>query len=242
MKKKAPFGFTLIELLVTIAIIAILAAILFPVFARARENARRSSCTSNLKQIAVGIRMYTQDYDERFPMYKVNDSNVTAANPYGWTDALQPYIKSIQIFQCPSEPTESNSNPILGGYTDYWINAETSSSTTSASLAQVAFPSETILSGDGDSGNARYNANGVTNNTKGFNSSCSTRTSTDPQGLNRAKIPGGAYSRHLDGTNFAFIDGHVKWLKGDGTQFSQGVFDCQIKHANAGGKATFSLE
>lgn len=60
-------GFTLIELLVVIAIIAILAAILFPVFARARENARKSSCQSNLKQIGTGLMMYVQDYDETFP-------------------------------------------------------------------------------------------------------------------------------------------------------------------------------
>jgi prepilin-type N-terminal cleavage/methylation domain-containing protein len=60
-------GFTLIELLVVIAIIAILAAILFPVFARARENARRASCSSNMKQIGLGFLQYTQDYDERMP-------------------------------------------------------------------------------------------------------------------------------------------------------------------------------
>ena len=61
-------GFTLIELLVVIAIIAILAAILFPVFARARESARRTSCISNLKQLALGTMMYAQDYDETYPM------------------------------------------------------------------------------------------------------------------------------------------------------------------------------
>ncbi|RYG63911.1 DUF1559 domain-containing protein, partial [bacterium] len=60
-------AFTLIELLVVIAIIAILAAILFPVFGRARENARRSSCLSNMKQIGLGMMQYTQDYDEKFP-------------------------------------------------------------------------------------------------------------------------------------------------------------------------------
>jgi prepilin-type N-terminal cleavage/methylation domain-containing protein len=66
-KRSAGSGFTLIELLVVIAIIAILAAILFPVFARARENARRASCASNLKQISLGLMQYSQDYDERFP-------------------------------------------------------------------------------------------------------------------------------------------------------------------------------
>jgi len=76
-------AFTLIELLVVIAIIAILAAILFPVFARARENARRASCQSNLKQIALGAFMYRQDYDEKLPTINVSDSGVTASNPYG---------------------------------------------------------------------------------------------------------------------------------------------------------------
>src|SRR5436305_1156733 len=61
-------GFTLIELLVVIAVIAILAAILFPVFARARENARRSSCQSNEKQLSLAVLQYAQDYDERYPM------------------------------------------------------------------------------------------------------------------------------------------------------------------------------
>src|SRR5690349_15983360 len=95
-------GFTLIELLVVIAIIAILAAILFPVFARARENARRTSCQSNLKQIALGIFQYTQDYDERYPSrFYGNGVNYGGA----WAAVVQPYVKSEQLFQCPSEPT-----------------------------------------------------------------------------------------------------------------------------------------
>jgi prepilin-type N-terminal cleavage/methylation domain-containing protein/prepilin-type processing-associated H-X9-DG protein len=94
-------GFTLIELLVVIAIIAILASILFPVFGRARENARRSSCQSNLKQIGLGIMQYTQDYDEKYMF----DRWFNTGNPeryMNWAQAVQPYVKSRQLFACPS--------------------------------------------------------------------------------------------------------------------------------------------
>jgi len=90
-------GFTLIELLVVIAIIAILAAILFPVFARARENARRASCLSNLKQLGLATMMYGQDYDELLPV------GATQGNPLpNVTLALEPYVKNRQLFYCPS--------------------------------------------------------------------------------------------------------------------------------------------
>src|SRR4028118_1205764 len=93
MKRKK--GFTLIELLVVIAIIVILAAILFPVFARARENARRTSCLSNIKQVGLGIMQYTQDYDEMYPA--TNDN--TAEYALG---RIGPYTKSDQLLTCPS--------------------------------------------------------------------------------------------------------------------------------------------
>ena len=105
-------AFTLIELLVVIAIIAILAAILFPVFAQAREKARATSCLSNAKQIAIGLQMYLQDYDERFvPTRQSGDPtdpcgvNGSAINGTQWNAIIQPYIKNTQIFQCPSDST-----------------------------------------------------------------------------------------------------------------------------------------
>jgi prepilin-type N-terminal cleavage/methylation domain-containing protein/prepilin-type processing-associated H-X9-DG protein len=91
-------AFTLIELLVVIAIIAILAAILFPVFAQAREQARRISCLSNVRQSGLGYQMYTQDYDETTP--SVGEFLSTATITDFW-DLTQPYIKSVNLFFCP---------------------------------------------------------------------------------------------------------------------------------------------
>jgi len=104
MGERKQSGFTLIELLVVIAIIAILAAILFPVFAQAREKARQTSCISNEKQIALGLLMYVQDYDERFPVER--EPNVyNPPGPFGvtWRTTLQPYLKNNQIFFCPDD-------------------------------------------------------------------------------------------------------------------------------------------
>lgn len=87
-------GFTLIELLVVIAIIAILAAILFPVFAKAREKARQASCQSQMKQMGIALNMYSQDYDELFTPYATLGGH--------WQVLLDPYMKNIQLFFCPS--------------------------------------------------------------------------------------------------------------------------------------------
>lgn len=101
-------AFTLIELLVVIAIIAILAAILFPVFAQAREKARQTACLSNVKQIALGVQMYSQDYDELLP---VAGYNAQCRGRWQWQ--IFPYVKNTQIFTCPnmaSAPWVSTTN------------------------------------------------------------------------------------------------------------------------------------
>lgn len=104
-------GFTLIELLVVIAIISILAAILFPVFARARENARKTTCASNLRQLGMAIAMYSQDYDENYPVCNFSDTSTgappnthfdSAGKPIFLPDLLAPYIKNKGVFFCPT--------------------------------------------------------------------------------------------------------------------------------------------
>jgi len=111
-------GFTLIELLVVIAIIAILAAILFPVFAQAREQARRSACLSNMKQLVTGTMLYAQDYDEVMPAVSYGGMFRPAAScrngrGYGGgrdglqdylTPVLMPYVKNDRVFTCPNGP------------------------------------------------------------------------------------------------------------------------------------------
>src|SRR5260221_9370599 len=106
-KKK---GFTLIELLVVIAIIAILAAILFPVFAQARESARKASCQSNLKQLALAVGMYKQDYDETYPLGGWRPNGVGTND---WQNTIAPYVKNKGVYRCPSssELDEDPNNP-----------------------------------------------------------------------------------------------------------------------------------
>lgn len=123
---KSHSGFTLIELLVVIAIIAILAAILFPVFSRAREQARKASCSSNLRQIGLGIMQYSQDYDETLPLFSLSTTSYKGFSGYGtngddgvrWADSIYPYIKSTQVFDCPSGDKRTqpyNRGPIAPG-------------------------------------------------------------------------------------------------------------------------------
>lgn len=114
-------GFTLIELLVVITIIAILAAILFPVFSRARAKARNANCQSNLKQIGIAIQMYSDDYDgflpDSDPFYGDSVSGITKTHGVGccWAWALMPYVKNTKIFVCPERvrffPDESKGKP-----------------------------------------------------------------------------------------------------------------------------------
>ena len=210
MKRHLPrprSGFTLIELLVVIAIIAILAAILFPVFARARENARRTACLSNMKQIGLGIMQYTQDYDE---MYMASEGNT---NNYALS-RIGPYTKSDQILVCPSATSTKTINVLKSsgvGTTicSYYVTGSgTPGGTTYAwglfglpaiSVASVTSPSVTVAmserSDDFEDWHIDYSPD------------------ASPTGGNSSDANTGVTARHLDGANYLFADGHAKWFK-----------------------------
>src|SRR5215210_5169745 len=103
-------AFTLIELLVVIAIIAILAAILFPVFATARENARKITCVSNLKQLGTSVLMYAQDYDDSLPNNFAGKKDTMLWNDLSGSGLMDPYLKNKQIWFCPSDKPRTYKN------------------------------------------------------------------------------------------------------------------------------------
>lgn len=204
-------GFTLIELLVVIAIIAILAAILFPVFARARENARRSSCQSNLKQIGLGWQMYVQDYDSRFPVYEGAVGYTGTVMPL-----LQPYVKNEPLFVCPSRSsTATKSWPAFSSpYGQYG---------TTYGMPWAYRPSKTVLINLAGGGSAL-----LMDEVQEPALLClMAETAYKP-------VPGYGYGEfqatdlvnytvleaHFDGSNYAFLDGHVKWLKKETVQIA----------------------
>jgi prepilin-type N-terminal cleavage/methylation domain-containing protein/prepilin-type processing-associated H-X9-DG protein len=217
-------GFTLIELLVVIAIIAILAAILFPVFGRARENARRASCQSNLKQVGLAFLQYTQDYDERLPLIADGPPGNTTIggtetlarwNPYqnfGATtvnfsmrqSSLQPYLKSAQIWVCPSDTNGARSGNSYAGNGCAFDSTQTAGTRPGFSLAAFEETSKWVLLGE----EAPF-AEAAT-------------SSTDDAYFSLAA--GNYFStRHLETSNFAFIDGHVKAMRPE-RAFADGLF------------------
>lgn len=198
-------GFTLIELLVVIAIITILAAILFPVFARARENARRASCLSNMKQIGLGFIQYTQDYDERMP---ASDANNGGDAGHTLSYYVQPYIKNTQVFQCPSD---SSGSAFSYGYNYFYLSP--SGIAGAIPIAKIQTPAETVALVDKLKDPTQliqdyvyppqlWRINGSTfANHAPVNSVAYNYGDTDP--------------RHLDTVNVLWADGHAKAQKID---------------------------
>jgi prepilin-type N-terminal cleavage/methylation domain-containing protein/prepilin-type processing-associated H-X9-DG protein len=191
-------GFTLLELLVVIAVIALLAALLFPIFTRARALAWRTICQSNLRQIAFAHHLYLQDYDEQLVYWYL--IQVGRPKPHGprtyWTEYLQPYLRSEALFRDPSGRHSDRGQDWLADYAlatwgpggrgtpeapyYFWPGPP-------LFLTQVVRPTQTIQLIDG-------------------------RTTMNGTRMDAWEGPGTHY-RHGEGSNLVFVDGHAVWMR-----------------------------
>ncbi len=232
-------GFTLIELLVVIAIIAILAAILFPVFATAREKARQTTCTSNLKQIGAAFAQYNQDYDERYPVSSYE--NVTPTPPArGWDGLIAPYLSTkigtsganVSVFNCPDDITSATgivgTYPIrtyamvrtcrASGVIALGIAADNVSTLSSFNCSPPGTPPYQInqiqdVVGTILVAEAPDKSNGVTNTFSGYGDWVDEPSKSVANWGNKSQdqdVPGNL-PIHSGGWNYLFADYHVKW-------------------------------
>jgi prepilin-type N-terminal cleavage/methylation domain-containing protein/prepilin-type processing-associated H-X9-DG protein len=250
MKRRDRFGFTLMELLIVIAVIAIIAAILFPTFAQAREKARQAACLSNLHQIALASELYTQDYDDTFlwaagqprgrdvsrqilTYYHAQIDCADHANVLSWVVLLQPYVKSDGVFRCPSFPGyslpkfESGTGPVIQGigYSSNPLQFGDPCRPHPVSWLRHS-PSQVALFADasGAFGDLWMTWAYATNNwiyplwlSKQWNYTPDGNTYWG-WGQYRSPVPDPSIEpltrdQHIDGYNFAFADGHARFLR-----------------------------
>ena len=183
-------GYTLLQLLMALGGAAVSAVIFFPVVGRVPDRSPRITCRSNLKQIGLGFLQYAQDYDEKLPPIALSNTALEKQS-YGWADALQPYLKSTQLYHCPAEnAVPESSDPTQRGYTDYWFNAHLDAQP----MRKILVPTTTFLAGEGNDGrdltNARY-----------------ARRALPLRWLDNPQSPS---QRHDGEANYLFADGHVK--------------------------------
>jgi prepilin-type N-terminal cleavage/methylation domain-containing protein len=214
---RKPRAFTLIELLVVIAIIAILAAILFPVFAQARDQARKSACLSNERQLATGVAMYRQDWDGFGPFggWPVDTrGNITGHTPSSsyiddWQFTIQPYIKNAMVLRCPGDKTPYLERPI-----SYLYNNHMARDRKPVSEASIEAPAEVVMFWEGygskDAATMKNHppVSGIQFPDNYYREY--TQWGNKAQWLADSKY---GLPRHTGGGNVIFMDVHVKWVR-----------------------------
>lgn len=201
---------------------------MFPVFGRVRENARRSSCLSNERQLGLGFMQYFQDYDERFPLLgKKLGTDAVAPVETSWVYTMQSYIKSTQILRCPSDGTTTwtpesdwDAPLITGRRTSYTLNGymvEGNSKPEQGGnfphIAAIQKPSSVIFLAESAEKKA---SDGSIFTGNYFHAHAYNPPSSSSHWIADTQRPDDlAYGRHMDGFNATYLDGHAKWVKWD---------------------------
>ncbi|HLK55247.1 MAG TPA: DUF1559 domain-containing protein [Chthonomonadaceae bacterium] len=229
--RRSDGAFTLIELLVVIAIIAILAAFLFPVFAQARESARQTVCTSNVREIGLAVKMYVQDYDETYPIFYAYNTQDPVTGARAWSGdpphkgvelLLMPYSKNRDLFKCPDD----SGGPAL---TDpmYGCPGRNSYQACYGSSYRFDNGSFSIVANESSQNNSLYTSSRIVTEAS-FAAPADTRImrdemmpwfGTDPK---YGYIPGYFQRWHSRGGGIVYADGHSKFV------VTSGGFDLQV--------------
>ncbi|MDR3707242.1 MAG: DUF1559 domain-containing protein [Capsulimonadaceae bacterium] len=249
MQERSSQGFTLIELLVVIVIITILAAILFPVYATAREKSRQTSCASNMKQLGIALVQYVQDYDETLPMGVSPSAGYcqAIAAGVGWAGQIYPYVKSADVYTCPDDQTVSPSISYAYNYISAsgvvpltascsagatigtpGLYSKLTASSLTVAFCEVTGQSLAQISQTPRTDNVSFVTNGLgvigphwDNGLKSV--LLDTGWAVGYTQASSTAAFNGQYGRHSNGSNYCAMDGHVKWLTA--TNVSVGYFN-----------------